>query len=340
MFSCQFDASGCIERMVNLLFVSLFNLMVNKYPINVLIIRPGALGDTLMLMPSIAALGASREITFVGRSPGLFYLKPYVRRAMDYEGPGWHALFQQDAVWRPDFISPPPDLAIAFLSDPGKTVKKNLRHLLPDTPAYVFAPFPPEGTGEHIAGYLARRFEEAGLPVDPQECLETAEQNALLKEKGDLSGNGAVVFHPGSGSESKNHPPAFWVGLIRAWRRRYDTHPDLTLLFGPAEEGLHAFFKDHPVTAGCRKRVIPEHDELLSLLTRAPLYVGHDSGITHLAAMLGTPTIALFRNSPLEQWRPLGPCVSTIENEGGDRGLALKVLQEADKLMSLPRLRR
>ena len=308
---------------------------MNKLPKTVLIIRPGALGDTLMLMPSIAALGASTEIIFAGRSPGLFYLKPYVHRTMDYEGPGWHTLFQEEAASRPDFVLPTSDLVIAFLSDPGGTVKKNLRYLLSGTPAYVFAPFPSKGTGEHIALYLARCIKKAGLPITPEKCLETAAQQALLEKECDLSRNGTVVFHPGSGSEAKNHAPAFWLTLIREWRWHLDMSRNLTLLFGPAEEGLYAFFKDHPATIGINKKVTPEHSELVSLLSRARLYVGHDSGITHLAAMLGTPAIALFKNSPANQWRPLGPFVSTIEKEDTDKGLALKVLREAEKLEAI-----
>lgn len=301
-------------------------------PLRVIMIRPGALGDTLMLMPSIASLGASTEITFVGRSPGLFYLKPHVHRTMDYEGPGWYTLFQEAAASRPDFVLPPSDLVIAFLSDPEGTVKQNLRRLLPGTPAHVFVPFPSKGTGEHVAFYLARCLKEAGLPVIPEECLGRAAQQALLEKENVLSRCGAVVFHPGSGSETKNHPPAFWLALIREWMLHRHRDRSLTLLFGPAEEGLYAFLKDHPITIGVEKRISPEFSELVSLLRRAPLYVGHDSGITHLAAMLGTPTIALFKNSPSKQWRPLGPFVSMIEKKDSDAGLALKVLREADKL--------
>lgn len=288
-----------------------------------------------MLMPSIASLGASTEITLAGRSPGLFYLKPYVHRTMDYEGPGWHTLFQGEVTSRTDFVLPSFDLVIAFLSDPGGTVKNNLRHLSSDTPAYVFAPFPSKGTGDHVALYLARCLKEAGLPITPEKCLESAAHKALLEKDGGRSRNGPVVFHPGSGSEAKNHPPAFWLTLIREWMRHLDMSRGLTLLFGPAEEGLYAYFKDHPATVGVNKRISPEHSELVLLLSRAHLYIGHDSGITHLAAMLGTPAIALFKNSPAKQWRPLGPFVSTIEKEDTDTGLALKVLREAEQLEAL-----
>jgi len=75
----------------------------------------------------------------------------------------------------------------------------------------------------------------------------------------------------------------------------------------------------------------PELEQLLSILTQAPLYVGHDSGITHLAAKLGTPTIALFKNSSVQQWRPLGPRVRVVESEKNRKTLMRKVLEEAGK---------
>ncbi|MGD9075843.1 MAG: hypothetical protein PVJ69_11585, partial [Desulfobacteraceae bacterium] len=58
-----------------------------------LIIRPSALGDTLMLMPAIAQLRCSTEIVLVGRSPGVDIISPYVNSVIDYEGSGWHRLF-------------------------------------------------------------------------------------------------------------------------------------------------------------------------------------------------------------------------------------------------------
>lgn len=58
----------------------------------------------------------------------------------------------------------------------------------------------------------------------------------------------------------------------------------------------------------------PSSETLLSLLKAASLYLGHDSGITHLAALLGVLTIAIFMNSNPAQWAPLGPDVTVISN--------------------------
>ena len=82
----------------------------------VLIIRPGALGDTLMVLPALADLAGRALITFVGRRPGLDFVRAYAGRCLDLETPGWHRLFAET----PERASLPvsgTDLVIAFFTD-------------------------------------------------------------------------------------------------------------------------------------------------------------------------------------------------------------------------------
>jgi hypothetical protein len=48
------------------------------------------------------------------------------------------------------------------------------------------------------------------------------------------------------------------------------------------------------------------------LLAQAALYVGHDSGLTHLAGALGLPTVAIFGPTEPTRWAPRGKLVSVI----------------------------
>jgi ADP-heptose:LPS heptosyltransferase len=105
---------------------------------------------------------------------------------------------------------------------------------------------------------------------------------------------------------------------------------------GPAEEQLLPFFKREVDGGHAEILFAPELEHLQSILSQAPLYVGHDSGITHLAAMLGTPTIALFRMRTVRQWRPLGPAVKVIQSEESSPGLIAKILEEMTPLASNP----
>jgi len=52
--------------------------------------------------------------------------------------------------------------------------------------------------------------------------------------------------------------------------------------------------------------------QVAALLCRADLYLGNDSGITHLAAAVGAPTVALFGPSDPRRWAPRGPTVRLL----------------------------
>lgn len=294
----------------------------------ILIIRPGALGDTLMLMPAIAQLQASAEITLVARSPGLHYLRPYVRMGIDFEGPGWHRLYLE----KPDQPLPIPrvDRAVAFLNDPEGCVKRNLESCLPSAPVQLFPPFPPGEKRVHVAFYLSLCLEEAGLPVDASRAMEEAESRALLQAKRPLRKSG-FVFHPGSGGHSKNYPPERWIGLVKEIRKNF-SNDTFTVLLGPAEEPLYPFYREQLQLERVSMVLSPAPEELTGLLQSAALYIGHDSGVTHLSAMLGTPTIALFKKSAVHQWRPLGPSVITIENKDLNPYLLSRILKTAEEL--------
>ena len=302
----------------------------------VLIIRPSALGDTLMLMPAIAQLEAWAEITLVGRSPGIDFLRPYVHLSIDYEGPGWHQLFLERIDDFHDLSILRPDRVAAFLGDHGGRVHNNLRTCLPTASVHIFPPFPPKEARVHVAFYLALCLQKAGVPVDPKKSLEEAVRRPLLEKTLPSGRNGRMVLHPGSGGAKKNHPPAFWIELIEEMRKGLlHERGGFILLLGPAEKKVHSFFRENLRNQEAEILLSPEKEKLSAILKQAPLYIGHDSGITHLAAMLGTPTIALFKNSSVHQWRPLGPAIRVIENEKSNPDLRKRICNEGRKLLPL-----
>ena len=281
----------------------------------IMIIRAGALGDTLMLMPSIAHLRASAEIVIVGRYPGIDYLNPYVYSCIDYERAGWHWLFMKGLEKDNSLSIPKVDHVIAFQSDPEGNIVSKLRNCLPDVPVHIFPVFPPKGEEIHIALYMAESFQRAGLRIDALQSFQDARKRPLLAKQDPRGREGRIVLHPGSGSMKKNYPPELWLQLIGALKRTdLGKSRKVSLLLGPAEEGLQSTFRRELEESEIELIFCPERDELLSLLSQAPFYIGHDSGITHLAAMLGTPVIALYKNSSMNQWAPLGPAVKVIRD--------------------------
>ncbi|RJR50330.1 MAG: lipopolysaccharide heptosyltransferase family protein [Desulfobacteraceae bacterium] len=297
---------------------------------DILIIRPAALGDTLMLLPALQRIGQTGSIALVGRRPGIEYVKSFAPVCLDFEGPGWHTLFTDTPA-----ISnlPGAEMVSVFLGDPDGKVKRNLETLLPGAKVHVFPGLPLETEGVHAAFHLARCLRKAGCEgVNPEECVEEALNRPLLRLPG--TKRERIIFHPGSGSRLKNHSPEFWLELIRNMTdsplfRGFQS----TLILGPAEEGLRDFFESrlHPEWNGViLSSPVPEN--LMALMKEGALYVGQDSGVTHLAAVMGLPTIALFKNSStIPMWRPLGPLVRVLVKEA-EMGFGT-VMKEAESLL-------
>ena len=276
-----------------------------------IIIRPSALGDTLLLAPALHNIGKKAELTLVGRKPGIDFLKPLTTRCLDYETGGWHALFLDEPHCE-ELHLPEVDRVISFLSNPSNTARRGLEFLMQETPIFTFPPFPPEGEKIHVALYLASCLQNSGLPVDPDAAIEEAQTNGLLRGEESSRPESMIVFHPGSGSKKKNLAPEFWIDLMKT--SEFALFERRVLLLGPAEQERYHVFSNKLRGLDIEIVTSPPGETLLSLLKAASLYLGHDSGITHLAALLGLPTIALFKNSNQLQWAPLGPDVTVISN--------------------------
>ena len=301
----------------------------------ILIIRPSALGDTLMLLPALIALKPLADITLVGRAPAIDLLRPHVRAGIDFEGPGWHHLFMEKGGPNTPLPIPPVDHAVAFMTDPEGRVEANLRAFLLHCPVQMYPPFPPEGEKMHVALYLAQCLQRSGLPLKAETAIEYAGRWPLFGERGLTDLKQSIVFHPGSGGRKKNHPPELWLELIQVMKKlpRFENTTFL-LLLGPAEEPSYTFFKENAAHHRIQILLSPDEQVLVTTIRESLLFLGQDSGITHLAAMHGTPTIALFKNSNVFQWRPIGPAVRVIEDHGSLTDLIGQTLKKADELMN------
>jgi heptosyltransferase-2/heptosyltransferase-3 len=55
--------------------------------------------------------------------------------------------------------------------------------------------------------------------------------------------------------------------------------------------------------------------ELSALIARASLFVGNDSGVAHIAAAVGVPTVVIFGSSNVDHWRPWSRVPSEVVRE-------------------------
>jgi len=300
------------------------------------VIRPGALGDTLLILPALKALSGKATIHFAGREPGLSFIREAVFDAMNLERAGWHRLFREPPLLSPSFPFPisKADSILAFFKDKEGIICQNLRHFFPNAEVFLFQAFPSPSEKIHVARYLAECLESTGLPLNSDAVMNEAAENPIITgPRGTTRDH--VVFHPGSGDSKKNHPPDFWLRLLGTCMETEALERfKPVLLLGPAERPLKAFFERRENAFKPRKIVFcPEKEELVAVLSSAALYLGHDSGITHLSGLMGTPTVALFKETDPVQWGPLGPHVRVIHRREADTVL-LELVKAAVQAMT------
>jgi ADP-heptose:LPS heptosyltransferase len=108
-------------------------------------------------------------------------------------------------------------------------------------------------------------------------------------------GTNRVIIHPGSGSAAK-----CWPGFGEL----IDRVSDSVVLLGPCESQIQT---NRPRLEGLMLQAVTEE------LRRCRIFIGNDSGITHLAAYLGCPTIALFGPTDPRIWGPIGRRVTILK---------------------------
>ena len=255
----------------------------------ILVLRGGALGDFVVTLPALAALrrrwpDAGIELAGNSTAAQLAVTRGLLDAVHSQHAARWSGLYAADALpaefaaWLAEF-----DLILNFWPDP--------------------------------AGELARRFPlrigQIFLSADawPQRAPAAAHYCAPLRSLGidteDFSFRLAshkdgdrIAIHPGSGSPGKNWPQANWRALIA-------TLPlPVLLILGEAEvAGWNpTSLPTSVITAICQPL-----ETLVTHFSSCRLFLGHDSGISHLAAACGVPSLLLFGPTDPATWAPPTP---------------------------------
>lgn len=311
----------------------------------VLLLRPGALGDALLVIPALAAIRAQMpdaqmpdvqmpdaQIGLITRRDvlPLLHASRLVDASLPYDDArvGW--LFSRrhaDGAPRELAALASGADAVAWLTDPQGAVATNLR-ALGARQVSIGPARPAGGAHEHMALTLLRGLEQLSISLPktvpslvdrlPHLTVADADTSAAQRVWRELripDGARVIALHPGSGGASKRWPPDNWTGLIVALRG-HDFYP--LMIEGPQDTDLVAACVAHlapdmrpPIARGLRVGA------LLAALRRCVAYAGNDSGVSHLAALGGVPTLALFGPTNPAIWSPLGRRVSILRSPAG-----------------------
>jgi heptosyltransferase-2 len=156
---------------------------------------------------------------------------------------------------------------------------------------------------------LALYLDEAAPIVFPSDAdRQFAEE--FLKEQIEPM----VAIHPGSGSPRKNWPLSHWrelLGTLLAERGR------VLVIGGEAD---HTLLDQLRMEFGSRLLIAQDLPlpALAAILQQCAQFIGHDSGISHLAASVGTQCLLLFGPTDPQVWAPTNPGVRVLCAPEGD----------------------
>lgn len=291
----------------------------------ILVIRGGAIGDFILTLPALKALRdacprAHIEILGYKHIAVLAENRFYAQAVRSIEYGSLSSFFARKSELPAELANYVAsfDLIISYLYDPDRVFENNLRrcgveNLLCGPPRIV------ENAG-HAARQLARPIEDLGITVvDLSEKIFPSMEDRQFARKFLLNlPQPIVAIHPGSGSKEKNWPLENWIALFS---KSGDFSiggklPSLVVISGEADkaqtERLEREWKSRDV---CFAKNLPL-PHLAAVLERS-IFIGHDSGISHLAAASGANCILLFGPTNPDVWAPQNGNVRILRAQSG-----------------------
>jgi heptosyltransferase-3 len=293
----------------------------------VLVIRGGAIGDFILTLPALKLLregfpSAHLEILGYKHIIALAEIAGYANATRSIEYAPLSSFFSRGGELAPELVDYFGGFQqiVSYLFDPDQIFATNLkrcgvRNLITGSPKIT--------DEEHAARQLARPLEGLALYLN--------DPGAKIHLSGDAQVDRATVaIHPGSGSERKNWPLERFVEIAEQVLSPNENRK-LILVGGEVDAervaSLCAALPNEQVRVA-QNLPLPE---LARLLRACALFIGHDSGISHLAAAVGTPSVLLFGPTDPAIWAPANPHVCVLRSPR----LTMSGIEVADVLNAL-----
>jgi ADP-heptose:LPS heptosyltransferase len=288
----------------------------------ILIMHQGAIGDFTVSLPAIGSFRFHHpraSIALWGHPEILRLVNSgfYADEIHSLEQPGM-ALFYADQGFESTPLAEQLisfDIVAIFGGKHQSTFVANLKKTGVKNVYHIFTVPPPEAK-THVIEFQSSQLSALGLPLHatvPELFFsDEADRNALrfFEQRGLDKNPLTVALHPGSGSAKKAWEVNSFVSLAEKLRSNH--RAQIIVPVGPADTAVSEDYFQIQSSA----ESIPLHnlplDELAAILKQCSLYVGNDSGITHIASAVGTPTVALFGPTDPRVWGPRGKCVAIL----------------------------
>lgn len=292
-----------------------------------LVIHQGALGDFILALPALETLRRAfpRARSVVMGYPRVLELvesRFYADEILSVDQKGMASFFVRKGSLDPtlsEFFKRF-DLIVVFGKDGEGALVDNLKTVCERGLLHIYS-FPPREERIHLTDHLLRQFAHYGIPVyrsHPRLYLKESDREWAANF---WEGKGVtrkvrqevVILHPGSGSKKKVWPIDRYSNLARTLHDRLGSR--ILIVLGPAEapEARKSFEGRgyaSPILASGLSVL-----QLASVMEGCKLFVGNDSGVSHLAAAVGLPTVAIFGPTDQSVWAPRGERTCVVSKD-------------------------
>lgn len=286
---------------------------------SIVMIHPGALGDVLLALPAMRRLRArypGHRLALWANGSVAHFLSEcrVVDDWIPLEGRNGLELFGCSASTTRDLTDRLErcDLAVAWMRDEAGAVAAALQGAGARV-ALVESPFSLRLRRRHQSDRFLEVLSEPESDASEHLPLTLPDHLcrlgiACLEGRGIGSDRPLVLVHPGSGSRHKCVNPEVLVPVLTRLLEE-GFHP--VILEGPADRDAVSGLLRHCFVGPTILREL-DLSTVAAVLSCVQLFIGQDSGVTHLSALLGVPTVALFGPTDPDRWVPRGRSVTVV----------------------------
>lgn len=287
-----------------------------------MVIRGGAIGDFLVTLPALHLLRNAfpdSHLEILG-SPSIIAIAEnrfYSQASKPLESNALASFFSRNRPLSEELVTyfASFDLVISYLYDPEEIFADNLKKagvkklllgpgkILPTSHATIQLATPLR----HLSLFL----KDSSLHIYPNTSDIEAASTLLSTPIPSL------IIHPGSGDQRKNWPIENWIILISQIRAN---SPSLSIAIIGGEcdrkpiESLLEYFKEDKLIRFFLDTPLPILGAILQKIGR---FLGHDSGMGHLAAAAGCQCLLLFGPTDPQVWAPSNERVHLMQAPNG-----------------------
>ena len=258
---------------------------------SILVIRPGALGDTILTLPILDAITRKhpgQRIVLLGAKQFAFLMPAHV------------SVEQLDSVkWSWVFESTPADAPRSHGIDTAYVILKNCLPTVKNLEAAGVETIHASSQPEPATSIVKTICNRLSLPVPPRQ--------PYLQNMSGVKNTRNIWIAPGSGSRKKNAPLSLFTDTCNILKTQGIFEFHITL--GESDEWLLNENDFLEFSKSLRAAVFHHKslDNIALNLCNNGLFIGNDSGASHLAAALNIPCILFFQTTDFRVWAPWVP---------------------------------